>query len=168
MEKITNVRNALSFLMRGLYDTHRELRDAFPFILSQTSSPNLQVELNHYFSNLPGIMDMYLGLFKTLNEPPVVRKNSYIFNLLQDLRSRLSIVQAGAEKDGQILRTIKIVAALQKADLISSIHFARELNSQEVVRALMKELDCTDAFTEAIKNLGNTMNDDNRSLAMVG
>lgn len=168
MEKITTVRNALTFLLRGLYDAHRELRDALPFILANTSSQDLHVELSHHLSKLPAIMNTYPELFKVLHEPLIVRKNASVFNLLHDLRSRLSIDDEVHMKDEQILRTIKIIAELQKADIITSVHFARELDLKDAIAILLKELDDTNELVAIIEELENSSRGNNRPLALVG
>ncbi len=142
MKKIANLRQAMVFLLTGLYDAEKEIHYVMPQLINKASSDSLKAALNNYHDNQSKKIERLTETLQVLNEEVCCRRHETIHNMLKDNLNRLAEDNNAKKNDQLIINHIQIINDYKIADYKACIHFAmavEEPNISTILSELLEE-----------------------------
>lgn len=104
---LTNLQEALTFQLKGLYDAEKQLKEAIPKCGLKASSISLRNELNNYAESIDDKLLKLERIFSYLMEEPTGRSNKIMKEFLKDTHHMLEYAS------GDRIRDVLIISCIQ-------------------------------------------------------
>lgn len=136
MKKISNLNDALTFLLRRLYDAEGMLKDAIMKCSKNVKSEMLKAELIDYADSTRNKIIKLERVFNYLMKEPGGEKNVIIRKMINDTHEMLKIVTSEETRDVMLLSCIQSINQYKMAGYRTSLAFSIELQLDTVADLL--------------------------------
>lgn len=124
---INTIRDALLYMLSGLWYTETKLKDEFNTCIDQLSSHEVKAALREYIDNIDASLQRLDRVFNHLMAEPVPRKNEVANMMIKETHELLNCTPAGHLKDILMVSCIQNINAYKKASYKSAYLFMIEL-----------------------------------------
>lgn len=151
MKNLANLRDALVYQLKGLYESERKLLDVLPKLTEKALSGVLKTRLTYYEENVRERIAKLQYLLEALDEKAEGRPNDVIKELVDELKRGLTHASTDEVRDVTIICNIQSISHYKIAGYGAAHAFATELKLTDVSEVLLgileDERDTDHAFT---------------------
>lgn len=132
MKKISNLNDALTFLLRRLYDAEGMLKDSIQKCSKNVKSEMLKAELLDYAETTRNKIIKLERAFNYLMKEPAGEKNVILRKMISDTHDMLKIVTSDETRDVMLLSCIQSINQYKMAGYRTALAFSIELQLDTV------------------------------------
>lgn len=133
MKRISNLNDALTYLLRRLYDAEGMLKDAIQKCSKHVKSEMLKAELMDYADSSRNKIIKLERAFNYLMKEPAGEKNVILRKMISDTQDMLKIVTTDETRDVMLLSCIQSINQYKMAGYRTALAFSIELQLDSVV-----------------------------------
>ncbi|HEX5170076.1 MAG TPA: DUF892 family protein, partial [Cyclobacteriaceae bacterium] len=132
MKKISDVNEALVYILRRLYDAENVMRDAIQKCSEHARSELLKVELLEYAESARSKIIKLERSFNYLMKEPTGEKNAIIRKMINDTHEMLAITKSDETRDIMLLACMQSIIQYKVSGYRTSLALAVELQLDAV------------------------------------
>lgn len=139
--RITNLNQALTYQLEGMYDAEKKLMKYLPACMKRTPSRALKGELKGYIESARDKRIKLKRIFSYLLTGPYGRKNKVMDSQIGDIKDMQKLVSTPELQDAMLLSSIQNICHSKIAAYGTAKAWAEELDIKPVVNLLNEVLE---------------------------
>jgi ferritin-like metal-binding protein YciE len=141
MKNLSNLKDVLVYLLKGMYDAEKKLQKTLPRFIKRTTSGLLKDELEKYLENAEKRINQLDLVFEDMGEKPGARINKIVGDLLTETEELLLHAPNDDVRDAILIGSVQNIHHLKISGYGTAAAFSDELGKQKVTNILREILE---------------------------